>query len=118
LGRRTGHGAERSERPCFLGVFRRANPVDGATDRRSLGAERALLLLAAAERQRAHTAQEEAETGPQRPRAHAAAQSETFGVGPICTRSPTYAPISVKSTPSAESRTYMKAGIVFTVWFE
>src|SRR6478735_10503185 len=32
-------------------------------------------------------------------------------------RSPMYAPINVKSTPSAESSTYMKAGIVLTVWF-
>ena len=30
--------------------------------------------------------------------------------------SPMYEPISVKSTPSADMRTYMKTGIVFTVW--
>lgn len=44
-------------------------------------------------------------------------QSTAFGGGPICTRSPRNAPTRVKRTPSADIRTYMNAGIVFTVWF-
>lgn len=47
-----------------------------------------------------------------------ASYSEAFGGGPVWTRSPTYAPMSVKRTPSADSKTYMKAGMVFTVWLE
>jgi hypothetical protein len=93
---------ERVQQLAFLSVWRRAQSIDGVTDATRLR----LLVGGGAQRTLAEAEREESER---------ANQSAAFGGGPIWMRSPMYAPIKVKSTPSTESSTYMKAGIVFTV---
>ena len=101
VGGFTMDGFERVQELAFLRVGRVAHLIDGAADATGLG------FFASRGAERAPVQEQE-----QNERAN---QSAAFGGGPICTRSPMYAPINVNSTPSAESSTYMKAGIVFTV---
>gem|GEM_PF-3793370 len=94
-------GFERVQQFAFLRVGRVTQLIDGAADAARFG------FFAGGGAERTLAQQQEQREG--------ANQSAAFGGGPIWMRSPMYAPINVNSTPSAESSTYMKAGIVFTV---
>ncbi len=93
------------ERWLLVGVVRLAKHLDQADQLRCLGGLGGVGLATDRDPQRGE--REEATTS---------AQSAAFGGGPIWMRSPTNAPTSVKSTPRADIRTYMNAGIVLTVW--